>query len=92
MHLQVKAAADEITVADPASHRFVTYHKPQGSPQLIEKRISDNGLALSAPQFLANAWRLANEKARVAVDCLKGLAIRGGAFFMGTTAGQRSCP
>jgi hypothetical protein len=30
-----------------------------GSPQLIEKRISDNGLAPSAPQFLAAAWRLA---------------------------------
>jgi hypothetical protein len=45
----------------------VTYYKPTKSPQLLAKRISlkDDPLAsITASEFLALAWRAANQKAR----------------------------
>jgi hypothetical protein len=45
----------------------VTYYKPDGSPQLLAKNITDRDdlrLSMTAAEFLAKAWRLANDKAR----------------------------
>jgi hypothetical protein len=45
----------------------VTYYKPEGSPQLLAKNITDRDdlrLPMTAAEFLAQAWRLANDKAR----------------------------
>jgi hypothetical protein len=65
--LRVEVVDDEIIVTLPGSHYSVAYYKPTKSPQLIAKRISDRddprvGMRLS--EFLALAWRLANDKAR----------------------------
>jgi hypothetical protein len=45
----------------------VTYYKPENSPQLLAKRIADHDdlrFPMTAAEFLAEAWRLANVKAR----------------------------
>ena len=51
----------------PGSHYSVTYYKPAKSPQLLAKFISDRDdprVAMRLSEFLALAWRLANDKAR----------------------------
>jgi hypothetical protein len=65
--LRIQVVDDEIIVTLPGSHYSVTYYKPAKSPQLLAKCISDRddprvGMRLS--EFLASAWRLANDKAR----------------------------
>jgi hypothetical protein len=43
------------------------YYKPKNSPQLLAKRIAskdDPLVAMRLSEFLAAAWRLANNKAR----------------------------
>jgi hypothetical protein len=65
--LRVEVVDDEIIVTLPGSHYSVTYYKPAKSPQLVAKRISDRDdprVAMRLSEFLALAWRLANDKAR----------------------------
>jgi hypothetical protein len=57
----------EIIVTLPSSDYTVTYHKPPNSTGLLAKNFSkkdDGRVALTQAEFLALAWRLANEKAR----------------------------
>jgi hypothetical protein len=65
--LRVQVVDDEIVVTLPGSHYSVTYYKPAESPQLVAKFISDRDdprVAMRLSEFLALAWRLANDKAR----------------------------
>ena len=58
---------DEITVSLPGTSYAVTYFKPTNSPQLLAKDLScydDARTELTQAEFLACAWRLANDKAR----------------------------
>jgi hypothetical protein len=65
--LRVQVVDDEIIVTLPGSHYSVTYYKPAKSPQLLAKHFSDRDdprVAMRLSEFLALAWRLANDKAR----------------------------
>lgn len=65
--LLVEVVDDEIIITVPGSHYSVTYYKPEKSPQLLARRISDTDdrrIAMTLSEFLARAWRLANDKAR----------------------------
>jgi len=64
---RVQVVDDEIIVTRPGSSYSVTYYKPENSPQLLAKRIADQNdlrFSMTAAEFLAQAWRLANDKAR----------------------------
>jgi hypothetical protein len=65
--LRVQVVDDEIIVTRPGSIYSVTYYKPDRSPQLLAKRIPDRDdlrIPMRLSDFLAQAWRLANDKAR----------------------------
>jgi hypothetical protein len=65
--LRVEVIDDEIVVSLPQSRYSVTYYKPKKSPQLLAKRISDKDdphAPMTLSEFLARAWRAANDKAR----------------------------
>jgi hypothetical protein len=65
LHLEVQG--DEIVVGLPHTHYTVTYYKPSNSPQLLAKRFPGNDhpdARLTHAEFLAHAWKLANDKAR----------------------------
>ena len=65
--LRVSVVDDQIIVTWPGSFYSVTYYKPANSPQLLAKRIADQydlRFPMTAAEFLAEAWRLANDKAR----------------------------
>jgi len=65
--LRVQVVDDEIIVTRPGSSYSVTYYKPDASPQLLAKRIADHDdlrFPMTAAEFLTQAWRLANDKAR----------------------------
>ena len=65
--VRVTVVDDELIVTLPGSYYSVTYYKPEGSPQLLAKNITDRDdlrLPMTAAEFLAEAWRLANDKAR----------------------------
>ena len=65
LHCQVRD--DEIIVSLPGTTYTVTYYKPDRSPQLLARLISDKDdkrVALTLSQFLAQAWKAANDKAR----------------------------
>lgn len=58
---------DGLIVSLPGSFYSVTYYKPEKSPQLLAKRIPDKDdlrIAMTLSEFLAKAWRLANDKSR----------------------------
>ena len=64
---RVAVLGDEIVVTMPGSTYSVTYYKPEGSAQLLARRIADQDdlrLRMTAGEFLGTAWRLANDKAR----------------------------
>ena len=64
---RVSVVDDAIIVTWPGSFYSVTYYKPDKSPQLLAKRIADQNdlrFPMTAAEFLAEAWRLANAKAR----------------------------
>jgi hypothetical protein len=64
---RVQVVDDEIIVTWPGSFYSVTYYKLENSPQLLAKRIADHDdlrFPMTAAEFLAQAWRLANDKAR----------------------------
>ncbi|MBK5198717.1 MAG: hypothetical protein JJE37_10635 [Methyloceanibacter sp.] len=65
--VQLEVLDDEIVISLPGSHYSVTYYKPAKSPQLLAKRISDRDdprVPMMVSEFLAAAWRAANDKAR----------------------------
>lgn len=65
--LRVQVVDDEIIVIRPGSFYSVTYYKPDRSPQLLARRLPDRDdlrIPMKLSEFLAQAWRLANEKAR----------------------------
>jgi hypothetical protein len=65
--IRVQVVDDEIIVTRPGSFYSVTYYKPNGCPQLIAKRMSDRNdlrIAMTLSEFLVQAWKLANAKAR----------------------------
>ncbi|MGC1178319.1 MAG: hypothetical protein WA884_04665 [Methyloceanibacter sp.] len=65
--LHVEVADDEIVVSLPESQYSVTYYKPETRPQLLAKHITekyDPHVPMTVSEFLAKAWKLANDKAR----------------------------
>ena len=65
----VQVVDDEIIVTLPGSHYSVTYYKSAKSPHLLANFISDRDdprVAMRLSEFLALAWRLANDKAEPA--------------------------
>ena len=65
--IQLEVWDDEIIVSLPGTDYAVTYYKPANSPQLLAKNFphnDDGRTELKQADFLARAWRLANEKAR----------------------------
>ena len=54
------SAGDLIVVWDPATHFYAIYSKPSDQPQLILKRRRPS----KDHELLAQAWQVANEKAR----------------------------
>jgi hypothetical protein len=65
IHLDVRGG--DIIVDLPGTRYTVTYHKPAVSPQLLAAYLpgqNDPRTELTQAEFLARAWRLANEKAR----------------------------
>ena len=65
--LRIEVVDDEIVVSLPKSQLSVTYYKPERSPQLLAKRITekyDPCTPMTVSEFLAKAWKLANDKAR----------------------------
>ena len=66
-HFQLEVWDDEIIVSLPGTSYAVTYYKPANSPQLLAKDFpydDDRRTGLTQAEFLARAWRLANDKAR----------------------------
>ena len=59
---------DEIVVSLPGTSYAVAYYKPGSSPQLLARQLPPEGddprLSITRAEFLAQAWRLANDKAR----------------------------
>jgi hypothetical protein len=65
LHIEVRD--NEIIVTLPGSSYTVTYYKPANSPQLLAKRFhnkDDSRATMTQAEFLARAWKLANDKAR----------------------------
>ena len=65
--LRVSVVGDQIIVTWPGSIYSVTYYKRENTPQLLAKRIVDHDdlrFPMTAAEFLAEAWKLANAKAR----------------------------
>jgi hypothetical protein len=65
--LRIQVVDDEIIVTRPGSFYSVTYYKPDRSAQLLAKRMPDRDdlrTAMKLTDFLAEAWKLANDKAR----------------------------
>ena len=65
--LHVDVVDDEIVVSLPESQYSVTYYKPETSPQLCAKHITekyDPRVPMTVSEFHGRAWRLANDKAR----------------------------
>jgi hypothetical protein len=65
--LELKVQDGNIIISLPGTSYSVTYYKPKQSPQLLAKYIvgdDDPRVAMNHSEFLAAAWRLANQKAR----------------------------
>ena len=65
--LRVEVQGGEIVVAASDTDYAVTYHKPANFPQLVAKsypRKEDRRVSMTLAQFLTDAWKLANDKAR----------------------------
>ena len=65
--LRIDVVDDEIVVTLPGTSYSVTYYKLPNSPQLLAKRIAnqdDPRVPMRLSEFLARAWRIANDKAR----------------------------
>jgi hypothetical protein len=65
--IRVNVVDDEIIVSLPGTSYSVTYFKTENSPQLLARNIShsdDQRTPVRLSDFLARAWRRANDKAR----------------------------
>ena len=65
--IQLEVRGGDIIVDLPGTNYTVTYHKPGVSPQLLVSYLpvkDDPRTELTQAEFLARAWRLANDKAR----------------------------
>jgi hypothetical protein len=65
--IQLEVWDNEIVVSLPGTRYAVTYYKPENSPQLLARDFpydDDRRTELTQAEFLATAWRLANDKAR----------------------------
>ena len=65
--IQLDVRGGDIIVDLPGTSYTVTYHKPGVSPQLLASYLpvkDDPRTELTQAEFLARAWRLANDKAR----------------------------
>ena len=67
-HLMVEVRGGNIIVSLSGSIYAVTYYKPSNSPQLLARLfpVADDPRApMTQGEFLAHAWRAANDKARM---------------------------
>ena len=65
--LVVDVLGGNIKVSLAGSNYAVTYHKPRYSPQLLARSLpttEDRHASMTQGEFLALAWRAANDKAR----------------------------
>jgi hypothetical protein len=65
--LRVRVVEDNIVVTLPGYSYAVTYYKPGGSPgPLMKYSVTENDVRLQmiGAEFLVEAWKLANNKAR----------------------------
>jgi hypothetical protein len=65
--LRIEVVDDEIVVSLPKSQLSGTYYKPDKSPRLFAKRMTekyDPRTPMTMSEFLAKAWKLANDKAK----------------------------
>jgi hypothetical protein len=65
--LVIEVLGGKIRVSLGGSNYAVTYHKPRNSPQLLAKSLplnEDRNASMTQGEFLALAWRAANDKAR----------------------------
>ena len=65
--LRIYMVDDEIVVTLPGTSYSVTYYKLPNSPQLLARRVAnedDPRVPMTLSEFLARAWRIANDKAR----------------------------
>jgi hypothetical protein len=63
----VQVIDNNIVVTLPGYSYAVTYYKPQGTPGLLMKYSAtkdDLRLRMTAAEFLSDAWKLANKRAR----------------------------
>ena len=66
--LRIQVVDDEIIVTRPGSYYSVTYYKPENSLGLLAKRIADTDdlrIPMTAAEFLAQAWKLANSETTI---------------------------
>jgi hypothetical protein len=65
--LVIEVIGGNIRVSLAGSNYAVTYHKPRHSPQLLARSLpvnEDCNASMTQGEFLAIAWRAANDKAR----------------------------
>jgi hypothetical protein len=65
--LSVEVTGNHILVTLPGTSYSVTYFKPGHQPWLAAKDIvhkDDPRIAMTSAEFLAKAWKVANDKAR----------------------------
>jgi hypothetical protein len=65
--LIIEVLGGNIRVSLAGANYAVTYHKPRNSPQLLARSLplnEDRNASITQGEFLANAWRAANDKAR----------------------------
>jgi hypothetical protein len=65
--LVIEVLGGNIRVSLAGSNYAVTYHKPRNSRQLLAKSLpvnEDRSASMTQGEFLALAWRAANDKAR----------------------------
>jgi hypothetical protein len=65
VRLRLETAGDNIVITLPGTSCSVTYRKPVHSPGLVAANVrGDRDAPISQADFLARAWRIANDKAR----------------------------
>jgi len=66
-NLRVQVIDENIVVSMPGYRYSVAYYKAEGSPGLLVKHSvvkNDLRLSMTGAEFLVEAWKLANDKAR----------------------------
>ncbi|MGC1179516.1 MAG: hypothetical protein WA884_10975 [Methyloceanibacter sp.] len=64
---ELEVRGRELIITLPGTSYRAIYHKPQNSPQLLAKifpRENEKRALVGQAEFLARAWKLANNKAR----------------------------